>query len=162
VSSTRDATVPDESTVARSRAIAHWLDDAFRVPGTRLRFGLDPLIGLIPGLGDIVGGLLSTYIVIEALRTKAPRALLLRMLGNLGVDMLLAAVPIAGDLFDAGWKANSRNLSLLRQHIEHPDEARAASRVFVAMMIMGVALVVLGTALVSFLTLRWLLEALAY
>jgi len=147
VSSTRDATVPDESTVARSRAIAHWLDDAFRVPGTRLRFGLDPLIGLIPGLGDIVGGLLSTYIVIEALRTKAPRALLLRMLGNLGVDMLLAAVPIAGDLFDAGWKANSRNLSLLRQHIEHPDEARAASRVFVAMMIMGVALVVLGVSL---------------
>jgi hypothetical protein len=162
VSSTRDATVPDESTVARSRTIAHWLDDAFRIPGTRLRFGLDPLIGLIPGLGDIVGGLLSTYIVVEALRTKPPRALLLRMLANLGVDMVLAAVPIAGDLFDAGWKANSRNLSLLRQHIEHPDEARAASRMFVALLIVGVALVVVGTAFVSFMTLRWLLETLAY
>jgi hypothetical protein len=148
---------PDE----RSRAIAHWLDDAFRIPGTRLRFGLDPLIGLVPGLGDIVGGLLSAYIVVEALRARAPRALLLRMLANLGVDMVLAAVPIAGDLFDAGWKANSRNLSLLRQHIEHPAEARAASRTFVALLIAGVVLVVVGTALVSFLTLRWLLGTLA-
>lgn len=146
---------------ARGRAIAYWLDDAFRIPGTRLRFGLDPLIGLIPGLGDIVGGLLSTYIVLEAVRTKAPRALLFRMLANLGVDMLLAAVPIAGDLLDAGWKANSRNLSLLRQHIEHPGEARAASRAFVALLMVGVLLLAVGTAFVSFLTLRWLLEALA-
>ena len=146
---------------ARSRAIAYWLDDAFRIPGTRLRFGLDPLIGLIPGLGDIVGGLLSTYIVVEAVRTKAPRALLLRMLANLGVDMLLAAVPIGGDLLDAGWKANSRNLSLLRHHIERPDEARAASRAFVALLMVGVLLLAVGTAFVSFLTLRWLLGALA-
>ena len=159
----RPRPVTERSPVAtRSRKIAYWLDDAFRIPGTRLRFGLDPLIGLIPGLGDIVSGLLSTYIVVEALRTKAPRALLLRMLANLGVDMVLAAVPIAGDLFDAGWKANSRNLSLLRQHIEHPDEARAASRAFVALLMAGVALVVVGTAFVSFLTLRWLVEALAY
>jgi hypothetical protein len=147
---------------ARSRAIAHWLDDAFRIPGTRLRFGLDPLMGLIPGLGDIVGGLLSTYIVIEALRTKAPRALVFRMLANLGVDMVLAAVPLAGDLFDAGWKANSRNLRLLRQHVETPEEAHVASRGFVALVIVGVALIVVGTALVSFVTLRWLLGALAY
>jgi hypothetical protein len=142
---------------ARSRAIAYWLDDAFRVPGTRLRFGLDPLIGLIPGLGDIVSGLLSTYIVVEAVRTKAPRAVLLRMLANLGVDMLLAAVPLAGDLFDAGWKANSKNLSLLRRHIEHPDEARAASKTFMALLIIGVGLFVVGSLVVSFLTLRWLL-----
>jgi hypothetical protein len=146
---------------ARSRAIAYWLDDAFRIPGTRIRFGLDPLIGLVPGLGDIVGGLLSTYVVVEAVRAKAPPALLLRMLTNLGVDMILAAVPIAGDLFDAGWKANSKNLSLLRQHIEHPDETRVASRAFVALLIVGVVLVGVGTAIVSFLTLRWLLEALA-
>jgi hypothetical protein len=150
-----------DSAEARSRAIAYWLDDAFRIPGTRLRFGLDPLIGLIPGLGDIVGGLLSTYIVVEALRTKAPRGLLLRMLANLGIDMMMAAVPIAGDLFDAGWKANSRNLALLRQHIEHPDEARAASRAFMALVLVGVGLVGVGTALVSFLTLGWLLRALA-
>jgi hypothetical protein len=145
---------------ARTHAIAHWLDDAFRIPGTRLRFGLDPLIGLIPGLGDILGGLLSSYIVLEAVRAKAPRALLLRMLLNIGVDTVLAAVPIAGDLFDAGWKANTRNLSLLRQHIEQPDHARVASRAFVALLIVGMVLVVVGTALVSLVTLQWLLEAL--
>ena len=148
-----------DSADARSRAIAHWLDDAFRVPGTRIRFGMDPLIGLIPGLGDIVGGLLSTYIVVEAVRARAPRALLIRMLVNLGIDMVLAAVPFVGDLFDAGWKANSRNLSLLRGHIAQPEEAHAASRSFVALLIVGVGLVVVGTAVVSFLTLRWLLEA---
>jgi hypothetical protein len=147
---------------ARSRAIAHWLDDAFRIPGTRLHFGLDPLIGLIPGMGDILGGLLSSYIVVEALRTKAPRALLVRMLANLGVDMVLAAVPVAGDLFDAGWKANSRNLRLLRQHLEHPDEAQVASRAFVALLIVGVVLIVVGTAVMSIFTLRWLLDALGY
>ena len=144
---------------ARSRAIAHWLDDAFRIPGTGFRFGLDPLIGLIPGLGDILGGLLSTCILVEAVRAKAPRSLLLRMLANLGVDMVAAAIPVAGDLFDAGWKANSRNLSLLRQHIEQPDEARAASRTFVALLIVGVVIVVVGAAAVSLLVLRWLLEA---
>jgi hypothetical protein len=145
---------------ARSRAIAHWLDDAFRIPGTRIRFGLDPVIGLIPGLGDVVGGLLSTYIVVEAVRANAPRALLIRMLANLGIDMVLAAIPFVGDLFDAGWKANSRNLSLLRRHIEQPEEAHVASRAFAALLIVGVLLVAAGTAFVSFLTLRWLLEAL--
>lgn len=142
----------------RTRAIAHWLDEAFRVPGTRIRFGLDPLIGLIPGLGDVLGGLLSSYIVVEAVRAKAPRALLVRMLANLAVDMVLAAVPVAGDLFDAGWKANSRNLALLRRHLEHPDEARVASRAVVASIIVGVALVIASTVLVSIVTLRWLLQ----
>jgi hypothetical protein len=143
---------------ARSRTLARWLDDAFRIPGTSIRFGLDPLIGLVPGLGDIVGGLLSAYIVVEAVRAKAPRPLLVRMLANLGVDMLFAALPVAGDLFDAGWKANSRNLSLLRQHLERPDEARVASRAFVAMLIACVVLVVVATAVLSFLAVRWLVR----
>lgn len=94
------------------------LDDTFTLPGTKRRFGLDPIIGLIPGFGDLVGAGLSLYVVIEAARLGAPRRLLARMLGNALLEAVIGVIPIIGDLFDFYWKANSRNRQLLEAHID--------------------------------------------
>jgi hypothetical protein len=97
----------------RVRRLSHLLDDWLRIPGTRYRIGLDGLIGLIPGLGDVVGTLLSAYILVEAIQLGAPKTLLLRMVGNIALETLVGAIPILGDLFDMAWKANRKNADLL-------------------------------------------------
>lgn len=94
------------------------LDSAIVVPGTNFRFGIDPLLGLFPGGGDVVGAALSGYIVYEAWRMGVPLSGIARMITNVAADTLLGAVPVAGDLFDAFWKANLRNIEILRAHVE--------------------------------------------
>lgn len=141
---------------ARTRALARLLDTAFRVPGTRARFGVDPLLGLVPGLGDVLGGVLSGYILFVGVRAGAPRSLLLRMLANVATDTFLGAVPLVGDLLDAGWKANTRNVALLQQHLERPAETAAASRAFVAFLVIALALLVVGTLMLTVALFRWL------
>jgi len=156
----RRSPAPAPVASARTRGIAHVLDNLFRIPGTKLRFGVDPLLGLIPGIGDVVGGLLSTYILAEAVRSRASSAVLLRMFANMGIDMLFAAVPLLGDLFDAGWKANSRNLALLQRHLDEPDAAASASRAFIFALSVGVIALLLLGAFVAVLFFRFLLGAL--
>src|SRR5687768_9450451 len=90
--------------LARYAVLTNLLDQAFRVPGTRFRFGLDAIVGLIPGAGDIVGALLGLYGVWVARQLGAPSSLLTRMLGNIAVDAVAGAVPIVGDLFDFAYK----------------------------------------------------------
>jgi hypothetical protein len=97
------------------------LDSAIVVPGTKLRFGIDPLLGLFPGGGDVVGAALSGYIVYESWRLGVPPSGIARMIMNVFADTLLGAVPVAGDLFDAFWKANLRNIEILRGHVDRPD-----------------------------------------
>lgn len=104
--------------IRRMRRLARFLDTAIRVPGTRVRFGADSIIGLIPGAGDLLGGALSAYIIIEAAQLGIPRHLLLRMLANLGIDMAVGAVPLLGDIFDVAFKANRRNLDLVERHFD--------------------------------------------
>jgi hypothetical protein len=104
------------------RTLARWLDDSLRLPGTKRRIGLDPILGLVPVLGDTLGLLLSCYIVFEARRLGAPRALLGRMLANVAIETLVGSVPLIGDAFDAGWKANLRNVALLERHVLPPAE----------------------------------------
>ncbi len=103
----------------RLARLAWWLDESIPLPGTNKRFGLDPLIGLIPGAGDVVGGLLSLWLVAEAARLGAPGRLLVRMLGNVLLESVVGLVPVLGDLFDFYWKANSRNRDLLESYIDH-------------------------------------------
>jgi hypothetical protein len=89
------------------------LDAQWSIPGTRYRVGLDGLVGLIPGVGDAAGALLSTYILYEALQLGAPRRVLLRMAANIGLETVVGALPVVGDLFDVAWKANTKNVALL-------------------------------------------------
>jgi hypothetical protein len=114
--------------IARLDALASLLDTAIVIPGTNVRFGLDALIGIVPGIGDAVTTLLSLYIVSEARALGAPRHLVLRMLGNVAVDGLFGVVPLAGDVFDVMWRANRRNMKLLRDWLER-DERKARGRV---------------------------------
>jgi len=97
----------------RLRRLAWILDSSIRVPGTRFTFGLDPILGLFPVLGDLLGVIVSSYIVIEAARLGAPGSLLARMLLNIAIEGLIGALPVAGDVFDAVWKANQRNVEML-------------------------------------------------
>jgi hypothetical protein len=107
--------------IARIEWLSTLLDTAIVVPGTNIRFGLDALIGLVPGIGDAVTTLLALYIVREARALGAPRILIARMLANVALDGVVGAVPIAGDLFDVAWRANRRNVALLRQHLDRAE-----------------------------------------
>jgi hypothetical protein len=107
-----------EQEVQRLEELAHWLDSVFRIPGTNVRFGFDAILGLIPGLGDGIVALPSVYVVLAAHRMGVPKLTLARMGMNVGIDMVLGAVPLVGDLFDIGFKANRKNVALLRRHIE--------------------------------------------
>ena len=95
------------------RRLAWLLDSSIPIPGTRLTVGVDALLGLVPVIGDLLGVLISSYIVNEAARRGAPRIVLLRMALNVGIEGVIGIVPFAGDVFDAAWKANQRNVRLL-------------------------------------------------
>lgn len=102
----------------RVEKLARLLDGVVRVPGTRFRFGLDSIIGLIPGVGDVAGLLLGSVIFYESLRAGAPRSLIARMLGNSLVDAVGGLIPGVGDLFDVAFKSNARNARLLIEHLD--------------------------------------------
>lgn len=104
--------------VRRLQTVANLLDSAFAIPGTSQRVGIDAVIGLIPGVGDILTTLLSTYIIWEARNLGVSRFVLGRMLANLGVHAIVGSVPLVGDLFDAFFRVNQRNMRILRSHLE--------------------------------------------
>ena len=107
--------------IARLDALASLLDTVFILPGTNVRFGFDALIGLIPGIGDVITTAISLYIVHEARQLGAPAHLILRMLANVAVDGFVGAVPLVGDAFDVLWRANRRNVRLLREWLARED-----------------------------------------
>lgn len=110
---------------ARIYGLEKLLERAFVIPGTRIPIGMDAVVGLVPVAGDIITGLMGLYIVWEAHNVGASRWLQARMLVNVGIDTALGAVPVAGDLFDFLFKSNSRNLRLLKRHLDrhHPASA---------------------------------------
>jgi len=114
------------------------MDQAVGIPGTSIRLGADALVGLIPGIGDLVGGAVSSWFIVTGARLGAPPALLARMALNVGIDALLGVVPLLGDLFDIGWKANLRNLALLEAHLADPHGTRRRSRRALAGVALGV------------------------
>jgi hypothetical protein len=114
--------------IARLDALASLLDTAILIPSTNVRFGLDAVIGLVPGIGDAITTMLSLYIVKEARALGAPRHVILRMLGNVALDGVVGVVPLAGDLFDVMWRANRRNMKLLRDWLERTEVTAQRSR----------------------------------
>ena len=107
----------DEARLKRVRLLSRLLDEQFRIPGTTQRMGIDGLLGLIPGVGDAAGALLSAYILYEAIRLGAPTSVLLRMVANIGIDTVVGAIPVMGDIFDIAWKANKKNAALLHAYL---------------------------------------------
>jgi len=112
--------------------LSHLLDDWFRIPGTAIRFGLDGIVGFIPGIGDIIGGIASCVIIFAAWARGVSYVTLARMLVNWGIEVLLGAVPVLGNLFDIGWKANRRNYKLLTSSLADPRGQRHRSWLFLA------------------------------
>lgn len=113
-----------EASLQRLEQLAHLMDSAFVLPGLNRRVGLDAVIGLVPVVGDIAGMAIASYIVYEARRLGAPRWLVWRMMANVALDGAVGAVPLAGDLLDAAFKANRRNVALLRRHLERKGALR--------------------------------------
>lgn len=140
---------PEPAALRNARSLARLLDTAVRVPGTSFRIGLDPILGLLPGFGDAAGVLLSISILFSAARLGVPKATLLRMGVNVAVEAIIGTVPLFGDLFDAGWKANTRNVSLIERHLEDPrSAARSGSRWLwtLAVAIGAILLLLVGAA----------------
>jgi hypothetical protein len=144
--------------VERVGNVVRWLDDLVRVPGTRFGIGLDALVGfVVPGLGDLVTGLVSLAVLRTAMRRGVPRVVLARMLLNVGVDVLVGLVPVVGDLFDLLWRSNTRNLALLERH-QHELEPRARTGDY-AIVAAAVGLVGLSIA-APIMAVVWLLSLL--
>ena len=133
--------------------LSHLLDDCFRVPGTSIRFGLDGIVGFVPGIGDILGGLASCIIILAAWLRGVSYVTITRMVVNVGIEALVGAVPVLGNLFDIGWKANRRNYALLTGSLQAPREATRKSWLVLA----GLALTLAGLLLIPALLLGWLL-----
>lgn len=148
----------DARTLAALRRWSVLLDSAFRVPGTSLTFGLDPLLGLIPVLGDLAAPLFTGLLLLHAVRLRLPRVVQLRMLLNAAIDFAIGIVPVVGDLFDFAWKANVRNLALLERHAAPGSKARPGDWAFVA----AVLAALLIAALTPLLLLSWLLSHLHF
>ena len=104
--------------VDRIDRVSRLLDIAFAIPGTRIRFGLEALVRMIPGIGDVAASALSCWVLYAAWRLRVPRPLLMRMIANVLVEGIAGTMPVAGDLFDVAWRANRRNVRLLREHFE--------------------------------------------
>jgi hypothetical protein len=117
------------------------LDEAFVIPGTGIRFGLDGIIGLVPGLGDVLAGLLSLMIPLAAWIRGVPYVTLARMVANLGIGVLVGSIPLFGDIFDIAWKANRRNYRLLSRHLDEPRRHTGRDWAFLLMLTTALALV---------------------
>ncbi|MBI3898707.1 MAG: DUF4112 domain-containing protein [Gammaproteobacteria bacterium] len=140
----------------RLRQLAWLLDSSIAIPGTRLTIGVDALIGLLPILGDLIGALLSSYIIGEAARLGAPKIVLMRMAFNVGVDGVVGAIPFAGDVFDVAWKANQRNVRLLNDWLDRPTKAERSSRLFGLLLVLAGAMLLALFSVAMFLLLRWI------
>lgn len=147
----------DDEVMQRLRTVSFYLDNAFEIPGTNYRIGLDPFLGLIPGVGDATGTALSAYIIVEAALRGVPRETLVRMLGNVLLDSTVGSLPVVGDAFDAAWKSNARNVRLIESHGELPEERAEADRRFLLGAVVVITVLLLGIGIATTLGVFWLL-----
>jgi hypothetical protein len=144
--------VNNDRALAALRRWARLFDSAFRVPGTRFSFGLDPLIGLVPGLGDLMSPALTLLILWQAAAMRVPKIVLVRMVVNAIIDAGIGAIPLVGDLFDFAWKANDWNLKLLERHAIAGARATSGDWLFVSVCL----LVVVAAAFVPLIVILWI------
>jgi len=148
----RPLTPEVERRLTALRSLKGWLDEAFRLPGTNLRFGWDPLIGLVPWVGDLLTALMSGAIVLQAHKMRLPRIVQLRMLGNVAIDLLAGAIPVVGDAADFFWKSNKKNFALLEEHAYEVRPPSAGDWLFVS----AILLTILAVALVPLAVMYWI------
>ena len=123
--------------------LARVLDDIFTIPGTGIRFGLDAIIGLIPGIGDLITGIASFLIIFSAWQRGLPRVTLARMVANVAIDTLIGSMPVLGDIFDVAWKSNRKNYNLLLRAEQLPvRNALAKDWFFLAFLLLAIAALV--------------------
>ena len=149
----------EDKALTRYTLIADLFDQAFRVPGTSWRFGLDAIIGLIPGAGDLVGSLVGLYGILVARQLGAPASIQGRMLLNLGVDALIGAVPFLGDLFDFAFKAHVRNRVLLERWLQQPHRTQRSSALSLIAILLGVLAILGGAIAITIWLVHWLFTA---
>lgn len=132
------------STHLKSRKYAELLDNWFTIPGTKIKVGLDPILGLVSGIGDLAGASLSVYFMFYATRLGAKSSVLLRMFMNIMADLTIGLIPILGDLFDVAWKANLRNAELVEKLEEDPAKLEKESTVFMWILFSILVLILIG------------------
>jgi hypothetical protein len=139
----------------RMDLFAHLLDDWFHIPFTPIRIGLDGLIGLIPGLGDILAGIASFVIILAAWIRGVPYVTLVRMMVNLGIEVVVGSIPVLGDAFDIAWKANRRNYKLMVRHLQQPQQHTWKDYAFLASLVGGILFILAVPFLVLLVLLVW-------
>ena len=146
------------ATLNRLRKFSRLLDSAIGIPGTKFRFGLDPILGLIPGAGDFLGTALSAYLVVEAARLGVPKETLVKMVSNIVLESAVGTVPVIGDLFDAAWKANTKNFELVEAHLNIPQAVEKKNTWFIFLLIAGLFIFSIGILAISFFKLKLLIS----
>jgi len=142
------------------KRLAFIMDEFLRLPGTKFRFGLDPIIGLLPGLGDTASAIISTFALVYAARCRLPKIVLARMALNILINELVGIVPGIGDAFSFWFKSNTRNYKLLQRHIATPKRGRKSDWIFVCAVLALLFLIVCAGLLVSFFVLHEILRLL--
>ena len=140
------------------RRFAFWMDEAFTIPGTRFHIGADALLGLIPGIGDIIGGVLSTWIIAGALRHRVPGRVIVRMVFNIVLDLLFGAVPVAGDVFDFLYEENMKNMRLLEKHRDRrrPPRTMAGIAFTIALIVLFILIVAIAILAGAIMLVLWI------
>ena len=135
---------------------AHLLDDVFRIPGTRIRLGLDGVIGLVPGIGDALAGIASSVFILAAWLRGVPYVTIARMMFNLGLAVLIGTVPLFGDIFDILWKTNRRNYALLTRQLREPHRHTWKDYAFLAALAVGLVALLAAPVVLLLLAAMWL------
>lgn len=164
---TRAARKPEKVEVERSLdRLSNLLDGLFRIPGTSWRFGLDAIVGLIPGVGDTLTSLASFYILAAGVRYRVPKVTLLRMGINIGIDYLVGVIPFVGDLFDFVWKSNEMNVELIRKRATvsaaEAKSGRKSDWIFVGVIILTLVAILISTIIVGLWVLTWVINKIFY
>jgi hypothetical protein len=136
--------------------LSHVLDDFIRIPGTSIRFGLDGIVGLIPGIGDLIGGIASCIIIVAAWVRGVSYVTVVRMVANVAIEVVVGSIPVLGDMFDIAWRANRRNYALLTGSMYEPRKHTMQSWLFLGIL----CLVLAALVLLPMLLLTWVFEGL--